>query len=162
MLDYEKLKQIILNEQFKLCVHDDLKTYLDEKNVETLHELAVLADNYALTHKRIFKRRQVGYSKTGSSSGGLGDSGSGGSGCSGSSSVQTPTVVSHGSNAGNKPSDDSHSSGTSSGNSGSKIAPKWSRFKCFYCEKPGHVMSKCWRKMADVTWCKTPKGSFRL
>ena len=48
--DYDKLRQIILIEQFKRCAHDDLKTYLDEKNVETLHEMAVLADDYALTH----------------------------------------------------------------------------------------------------------------
>ena len=145
--DYEKLRQIDLIEQFKRCVHDDLKTYLDEKNVETLHEMAVLADDYALTHKRSFKPRQGGYSKPGGGSGDFGDSGSGGSSSSssGSSSVQTPMGVSHGSNAGNKPSDDSHSSGASGGSS----APRSSRFKCFYCEKPGHVMSNCWRKMAD-------------
>ena len=107
--DYDKLRQIILIEQFKRCVHDDLKTYLDEKNVETLHEMAVLADDYALTHKRSFKPRQGGYSKPSGGSGGFGDSGSGGSSSSGSSSIQTPTDVSHGSNAGNKPSDDSHS-----------------------------------------------------
>ena len=149
ILDYDKLRQIILIEQFKRCVHDDLKTYLDEKNVETLHEMAVLADDYALTHKRCFKPRQGGYSKPGGGSGGFGDNGSGGSGYSGSSSVQTPMDVSHGSNAGDKPSDDSHSSGTSGGSSRSKSAPRSSRFKCFYCEKPGHVMSNCWRKMAD-------------
>ena len=147
--DYDKLRQIVLIEQFKRCVHDDLKTYLDEKNVETLHEMAVLADDYALTHKRSFKPRQGGYSKPSGGSGGFGDSGSGGSSSSGSSSIQTPTGVSHGSNAGNKPSDDSHSSGASGGSSGSKSAPSSSRFKCFYCEKPGHVMSNCWRKMAD-------------
>ena len=147
--DYDKLRQIILIEQFKRCVHDDLKTYLDEKNVETLHEMAVLADDYALTHKRSFKPRQGGYSRPGGGSGGFGDSGSGSSGSIGFSSVQTPKGVSHGSNAGNKPSDDSHSSGASGGSSGSKSALRSSRFKCFYCEKPGHVMSNCWRKMAD-------------
>ena len=111
--------------------------------------MAVLADDYALTHKRSFKPRQGGYSKPGGGSGGFGDSGSGGSSSSGSSPVQTPTGVSHRSNAGNKPSDDSHSSGASGGNGGSKSAPRSSRFKCFYCEKPGHVMSNCCRKMAD-------------
>ena len=147
--DDDKLRQIVLIELFKRCVHDDLKTYLDENNVDSLHKMAVLADDYALTHKRSFKPRQGGYSKPDGGSGGFGDSGSGGSSSSGSSSVQTPTGVSHGSNAGNKPSDDSHSSGASGGSSGSKRAPRSSRFKCFYCEKPGHVMSSCWRKMAD-------------
>ena len=111
--------------------------------------MAVLADDYALTHRRSFKPRQGGYSKPSGGSGGFGDSGSGGSGSSGSSSVQTPTGVSHGSNAGNKPSDDSHSSGASDGSGGSKSTPRSSRFKCFYYEKPGHVMSNCWHKMAD-------------
>ena len=147
--DYEKLRQIVLIEQFKRCVHDDLKTYLDENNVETLHKMAVLADDYALTHKRSFKPRQGGYSRPSGGSGGFGGSGSGGSSSSGSSSVQTPTGVSHGSNAGNKPSDDSHYSGASGGSSGSKSAPRSSHFKCFYCEKPGHVMSNCLRKMTD-------------
>ena len=67
----------------------------------------------------------------------------------GFSSVQTPTGASHGSNAGNKPSDDSHSSGANGGNGGSKNALRSTRFKCFYCEKPGDVMSNCWRRMAD-------------
>ena len=101
--DYEKLRQIIFIEQFKRCVHDNLKNYLDEKDVETLHKMAVLADNYALTHKRSFKPRQGGYSKPSGGSGGFGDSSSGGFGSSGSSLVETPTGVSHGSNASNKP-----------------------------------------------------------
>ena len=102
-----------------------------------------------ITHKRSFRPRQGGYSKPGGGSGCLGDCNSGGSGSSGSCSVQTLTGVSHGSNAGNKPSDDSHSSGDSGGSGGSKSAPRSSRFKCFYFEKLGHVMSNWSRKMAD-------------
>ena len=113
--DYEQRKQLFLIKRFKLCVYNrfSLKTYLDKQNVETLHEMAVLADDYALTHKRSLKPRQGGYSKPSGGSDGLGDSGSGGSGCSGSSSVQTSTGVSSGSNAGSKTYCDSHSSGTS-------------------------------------------------
>ena len=151
--DYEKLRQIVLIEQFKRCVHDDLKTYLDEKNVETLHEMAVLADDYALTHKRSFKPRQGGYSRPGGGSGGFGGNNSGGSGSSGSSSAQaSKSSTSPSSNAGNK--SDSPSAGTGGSSYGGsrgrgKNAPWSSRLTCHYCKIPGHVMSNCRRKMSD-------------
>ena len=34
--DFEKLRQVILIEEFKRCVRDDIKTYLDEQKVENL------------------------------------------------------------------------------------------------------------------------------
>ena len=103
--NYEQRKHMFLIKRFKICVNHrfNLKMYLDEQNVETLHEMAVLADDYALTHKRSLKPRQGGHSKSDSDSCGFGVSGS----------VQTPTGVSSGSNAGSKPDCDSHSSGTS-------------------------------------------------
>ena len=68
--------------------------------------MAILADDFALTHKRSFKPKQGGYSKP--------SGGSGGFGVSGSSSGKTPQLgVSSGSNAGSKPGYDSHSSGAS-------------------------------------------------
>ena len=146
--NYEKIKQIVLIQRFKLFVDDDLKTYLDQQDVETLHEIAMLADDYDFVHKLTFEPEQGCSSKPDSGSGGFGDSGSGSSG---SCSVQTPTGVSHGSNAGNKPSDDPYSSGFSGGRHGVKSARRSSRFKCFYCKKPRHFMSNCWRKMADVS-----------
>jgi len=33
----------------------ELKIYIDEQKVENLHQAAVLADDYALTHKSVFK-----------------------------------------------------------------------------------------------------------
>ena len=41
----------MLVEEFKCCVQSDVKTFLDEKQVETLEESARLADDYYLTHK---------------------------------------------------------------------------------------------------------------
>ena len=151
--DYDKLRQIVLIEQFKRCVHDDLKTYLDEKNVDTLHEMAVLADDYALTHKRSFKPRQGGYSRPGGGSGGFGGNNSSGSGSSGSNSAQaSKSGASPSSNAGNK--SDSPSAGTGGSSYGGsrgrgKNAPWSSRLTCHYCKIPGHVMSNCRRKMSD-------------
>ena len=34
--DFEKLRQVILIEEFKRCVRDDIKTYLDEQKIENL------------------------------------------------------------------------------------------------------------------------------
>ena len=57
--DFEKLRQIILIEEFKRCARDDIKTYLDEQKVEKSY-----ADDYALTHKSTFnKSRSFGSTK---------------------------------------------------------------------------------------------------
>ena len=44
----------MLVEEFKRCIQSDVKTFLDEKQVETLEEAARLADDYYLTHKVSF------------------------------------------------------------------------------------------------------------
>ena len=49
--NYDKLRQHMLVEEFKRCIQSDVKTFLDEKQVETLEEAARLADDYYLTHK---------------------------------------------------------------------------------------------------------------
>ena len=50
--NFEKLRQLLLIEEFKKCLPDEVKTYLDEKKVGTLGQAAVL-DDYILTHKSI-------------------------------------------------------------------------------------------------------------
>ena len=52
--NYDKLRQLILVEEFKRCIQSDVKTFLDEKQVETLEEAARLADDYYYTHKVSF------------------------------------------------------------------------------------------------------------
>ena len=52
--NYDKLRQLVLVEEFKRCIQSDIKTFLDEKQVETLEEAARLADDYYLTHKVSF------------------------------------------------------------------------------------------------------------
>ena len=52
--DHEKLRQLMLVEMFKRCINSDIKSFLDEKQVETLEAAARLADDYALTHKVSF------------------------------------------------------------------------------------------------------------
>ena len=52
--DHGKLRQLMLVEEFKRCINSDIKSFLDEKEVETLEAAARLADDYALTHKTSF------------------------------------------------------------------------------------------------------------
>ena len=50
------MKELILVEEFKRCVHADIKTHLDEQHAETLTEAATMADDYSLTHKRLIRK----------------------------------------------------------------------------------------------------------
>ena len=52
--DYPKLRQLMLVEEFQRCINSDVKSFLDEKEVETLEKAARLADDYTLTHKVSF------------------------------------------------------------------------------------------------------------
>ncbi|XP_069195558.1 uncharacterized protein [Procambarus clarkii] len=47
----EDLEQLILLEDFKDCLSGDLKTYLEEQQVETLSAAATMAEEYILTHR---------------------------------------------------------------------------------------------------------------
>ena len=44
----------MLNEEFKRYINSDVKSFLDEKAVETLVKAARLADDYTLTYKVSF------------------------------------------------------------------------------------------------------------
>ena len=48
---FEKLKQLILLEEFKSCVPVKVKTYLEEQKVNELQRAVTLADDYKLTHQ---------------------------------------------------------------------------------------------------------------
>ena len=49
--DIEKLKQMVLLEEFKDKVWPDIKSHLAEQKVDELEKAAVMADDYGLTHK---------------------------------------------------------------------------------------------------------------
>ena len=51
--NYEKLKQLVLLEEFKKCVPTPIKTFLEEQKVDDLQRAAILADDYKLTHKSL-------------------------------------------------------------------------------------------------------------
>ena len=52
--DYPKLRQLMLVEEFKRCINSDVRSFSDEKEVETFEKAARLADDYTLTHKVSF------------------------------------------------------------------------------------------------------------
>ena len=66
--EYAKLRELILIEEFKSCLSPEVKTYLDEQKVETLQRAATLADDYSLTHRKVFLKSDPtpkGLTKTG-------------------------------------------------------------------------------------------------
>ena len=117
--DFEKLRQVILIEEFKRCVCDDIKTYLDEQKVENLAKAAAFADDYALTHKSTFnKTKSFGPAKK-----------------------SYPEV---GKKSENVPPEKSSDKGQTSNQTVSKDRkPRSFAPVCHYCKKLGHVMSDC-------------------
>ena len=70
--DFEKLRQLILIEEFKRRIPFHMKTFIDEKQVENLQQAADLADEYFLTHGNFNQQRSQSSEKqytTGASSG---------------------------------------------------------------------------------------------
>ena len=55
--DFEKVRQLILIEEFKLGIPFHMKTFIDEKQVENLQQAADLADEYFLTHGNFNQQR---------------------------------------------------------------------------------------------------------
>ena len=64
---FDELCDLVALEQFKQSVPDYIAIYINEHKVTCPNEAAVLADEYVLTHKRIFGERhsQDKYQKTG-------------------------------------------------------------------------------------------------
>ena len=114
--NYDKIRQLVLVEEFKRRIHSDVKTFLDEKQVETLEEAARLADDYYLTHKVSF----IAKPKPTSSH---------------------PQNKFMSGNSSGMPSQ----SNTSKPNSTSETKNQYplSRPTCNYCKKPGHLVAEC-------------------
>ena len=55
--DFEKLRQLILIEEFKRRIPFHMKTFIDKKQVENLQHAADLADEYFLTHGNFNQQR---------------------------------------------------------------------------------------------------------
>ena len=106
----------MLVEEFKRCIQSDVKTFLDEKQVETLEEAARLADDYYLTYKVSFIAKPKPTSSHSQNKFMSGNS----SGMPSQSTTPKP-------------------------NSTSETISQYplSRPTCNYCKKPGHLVSEC-------------------
>ena len=118
--DHEKLRQLMLVEEFKRYINSDIKSILDEKQVETLEAAARLADDYALKHKVSFinksnPSRRPFFPQSGSKHSPSNPPGS-------YSQTFTPKSKSFGENKDQIP---------------------LSQPICNYCKKTGHIISEC-------------------
>uniref|UniRef100_A0A8W8MZ15 Integrase catalytic domain-containing protein n=1 Tax=Magallana gigas TaxID=29159 RepID=A0A8W8MZ15_MAGGI len=114
--NFEKLKQIILIEEFKNCIHPEIRTYLDEQKVENLEQAATAADDYALTHKGSFTKQR---NSNNDNSRGRPDNSQVTLGSKSTSSEQVKVT-------------DKNDMTTKSGPI------------CNYCKRKGHIKSECW------------------
>ena len=114
--NYDKLRQLVLVEEFKRCIQSDVKTFLCEKQVETLEEAARLADDYYLTHKVSFIAKPKPTSSHPQNKFMSGNS----SGMPSQSNTPKPNSTSE-----------------------TKSQYPLSRPTCNYCKKHGHLVSEC-------------------
>ena len=125
--DFKKLKQMVLLEEFKDKVQPDIRSHLDEQKVEELEKAAIMADDYALTHKMSSK----------------------------SGNPQQKRYHGSGNRENiSRNMDDKKRQGKSTENVGlvSKVEPL-KPISCGHCGKPGHIITNCW-KLGDKTPCE--------
>ena len=125
--DFKKLKQMVLLEEFKDKVRPDIRSHLDEQKVEELEKAAIMADDYALTHKMSSK----------------------------SGNPQQKRYHGSGNRENISPNaDDRKRLGKSTENVGlvSKVEPL-KPISCGHCGKPGHIITNCW-KLGGKTPCE--------
>ena len=125
--DFKKLKQMVLLEEFKDKVRPDIRSHLDEQKVEELEKAAIMADDYALTHKMSSK----------------------------SGNPQQKRYHGSGNRENiSRNADDRKRLGKSTENVGlvSKVEPL-KPISCGHCGKPGHIITNCW-KLGGKTPCE--------
>ena len=125
--DFTKLKQMVLLEEFKDKVRPDIRSHLDEQKVEELEKAAIMADDYALTHKMSSK----------------------------SGNPQQKRYHGSGNRENiSRNMDDRKRQGKSTENVGlvSKVEPL-KPISCGHCGKPGHIITNCW-KLGGKTPCE--------
>ena len=125
--DFKKLKQMVLLEEFKDKVRPDIRSHLDEQKVEELEKAAIMADDYALTHKMSSK----------------------------SGNPQQKRYHGSGNRENiSRNMDDRKRQGKSTENVGlvSKVEP-FKPISCGHCGKPGHIITNCW-KLGGKTPCE--------
>ena len=125
--DFKKLKQMVSLEEFKDKIRPDIRSHLDGQKVEELEKAAIMADDYALTHKMSSK----------------------------SGNPQQKRYHGSGNRENiSRNMDDRKRQGKSTENVGlvSKVEPL-KPISCGHCGKPGHIITNCW-KLGGKTPCE--------
>ena len=115
---FDKLKQLILLEEFKSCVPVKVKTYLEEQKVDELQRAATLADDYKLTHQSMGSNVETKSIATSKSRG----------------TVSVPPQVV----------DKVSTQSRDQDQSGRNRMTLRSGPVCAYCKRRGHLLSECW------------------
>ena len=125
--DFKNLKQMVLLEEFKDKVRPDIRSHLDEQKVEELEKAAVMADDYALTHKMSSKSGNTQQKRY-----------------HGSGNIENTS----------RNMDDRKRQVKSTENVGlvSKVEPL-KPISCGHCGKPGHIITNWW-KLGGKTLCE--------
>ena len=58
--DAEKFRQLILAEEFLNCVPEEVRVHLSERKTDVNYEMAALADEYILTHRKTKEKQYTG------------------------------------------------------------------------------------------------------
>ena len=56
--EYKKLRELFLVEEFKRCIHVDIRAFINERQAKTLNDAARLADDFSLIHKMSHLNKQ--------------------------------------------------------------------------------------------------------
>lgn len=130
--DHDRLRQLILIEEFKRCIHSEIRTFINEQKAETLEAAARLADDYSLTHKVVFEEKPGNFSSP--------------------RGRNLPTTLKnpHKENPDQRQTNGSGLRPSSTSFIQNKPAGVRKPFKsitCYYCRREGHLMSECPEKL---------------
>ena len=139
---YNVLREQMLLEEFKNSLSAELKTHLNERNISTLSEAAITADEYVLAHKTVFQKAVFNGHRNKKNHNNL-NSGSdfGNRVTDGRPTSQPRTLSNEGSRLDKPPTNVVKSDGASS--------KRYTGPTCYYCGRKGHVMSKCFDLKRD-------------
>ena len=161
---FNKLRELMLVEQFKNGLYPDLRTHLDEQPIHTLNDAAVFSDSYTLTHKQRYVSKSSAFNNNDRSytdlnanaqympnsksnqfnknfSSMANDSSLGGRFNKNVSS--TTGELNPGKFNSNVSSNRGTQSTADTGRYNKQHDDRRSAVQCSYCKKPGHVLSQC-------------------
>ena len=128
----DRLRQVILIDEFKRCIHSDVRPFINEQKAETMEEAARLADDYSLTHKVAFEEKPSNFSSP--------------------RGQNLPTALRNPQKENPNQRQTYGCSSRPSSTSFTQNKPAVARkpFKlitCYYCRREGHLMSECPEKL---------------